>query len=296
MQYLYEQGDLLNSPYEVFLFDTSKHGFPVRQHWHYYAEMLYILEGDVICSCGDQTFNMKPGDVIFFPPKSLHSIYSNGNHLIKYYVVKFDLGRFQEHADITLKLRTIILEAGQISTAPIYFPKEVNEAYPFLFLFEALAHEYARKDYAYHAAMKSTINCILIAIIRIWRSNGFNPSEQVSQPEDSAIDTITQYIDAHSNQQILVEDLAAKCNMSYSFFAKKFKQIYGRSCKEYIEYIRVSKAEDLLLFTDNDLTYISQETGFSDSSHMIKTFKKYKGITPKQYRLMSTKSVNEKKI
>ena len=36
-------------------------------------------------------------------------------------------------------------------------------------------------------------------------------------------------------------------------FAKNFKQYYGRSCKEYIEFIRICKAEDMLLFTDFDL-------------------------------------------
>ena len=41
-----------------------------------------------------------------------------------------------------------------------------------------------------------------------------------------------------------------------------------------------------------DLTYISQETGFSDCSHMIKTFRKYKNITPKQYRLQNTKTLH----
>jgi YesN/AraC family two-component response regulator len=61
--------------------------------------------------------------------------------------------------------------------------------------------------------------------------------------------------------------------------------MYGVSCKEYIECFRIFKVEDFLLFTDFDLTYISQETGYSDCSHMIKQFKKYRGITPKQFRL-----------
>jgi len=73
--------------------------------------------------------------------------------------------------------------------------------------------------------------------------------------------------------------------MSYSYFAKSFHNLYGRSCKEYIEFIRISKAEELLLFTDCDLSYISQETGFADSSHLIKTFRRLKGMTPRQYKL-----------
>jgi transcriptional regulator GlxA family with amidase domain len=140
--------------------------------------------------------------------------------------------------------------------------------------------------------MHASLTCLLLAMVRIWKDNGYTPPMMATQPEDDSIETITEYIDAHSNQPLKVEDLASLCNMSYSFFAKKFRQLYGRSCKEYIEYIRVTKAEDLLLFSDYDLTYISQETGFSDCSHMIKTFRKYKNITPKQYRLQNTKALH----
>ena len=77
--------------------------------------------------------------------------------------------------------------------------------------------------------------------------------------------------------------------MSYPNFARLFKQKYNQSCKEYIEFIRLNKAEDLLLMTNIDLTYISNETGFADCSHLIRTFKKWKGVTPGQWR-----SKNEK--
>lgn len=79
-------------------------------------------------------------------------------------------------------------------------------------------------------------------------------------------------------------DIAKKCGLSYSCFAKKFREQYGMSCKQYIERMRLYKAEDFLLFTEFDLNYISQETGFSDCSHLIKCFKKYKGVTPKKFR------------
>lgn len=74
------------------------------------------------------------------------------------------------------------------------------------------------------------------------------------------------------------------CGMSYSYFAKLFRETYNQSCKEYIEFTRINKAADLLLFTNQDLTYISQETGFADCSHLIRTFKKWKGMTPKQWK------------
>ena len=75
--------------------------------------------------------------------------------------------------------------------------------------------------------------------------------------------------------------------MSYSYFAKMFLKYYGQSCKQYIEFIRLSKVENFLLFTDYDLNYIAAETGFADCSHLIRTFKKHYQITPKQFRLRS---------
>lgn len=73
--------------------------------------------------------------------------------------------------------------------------------------------------------------------------------------------------------------------MSYSYFARKFHETYGRSCKDYINYIRVLRAQEFLLNTDYNLDYIAQETGFYYSSHFIRTYKKIKGVTPKQERI-----------
>ena len=55
---------------------------------------------------------------------------------------------------------------------------------------------------------------------------------------------------------------------------------------EYLEEMRVYKAEELLMFTDFDLTYIANECGYSDCSHLINSFKKHKNMTPKQFRKM----------
>lgn len=96
---------------------------------------------------------------------------------------------------------------------------------------------------------------------------------------------ILEYIDAHSAEPLEVRQLAEMCHMSYSNFARLFRENYGRSCKEYIKYIRLNKAQDLLLNSDYNLDYIAQETGFFDCSHFIRTYKKWRGITPKQERM-----------
>ena len=100
---------------------------------------------------------------------------------------------------------------------------------------------------------------------------------------------ILEYIDTHSAEPLEVQQLAEMCHMSYSNFARLFRENYGRSCKEYIKYIRLNKAQDLLLNSDYDLDYIAQETGFFDCSHFIRTYKKWRGITPKQERMQNRK-------
>ena len=101
-----------------------------------------------------------------------------------------------------------------------------------------------------------------------------------------------EYIDMHSAEPLEIQELAEMCHMSYSNFARLFRKKYGRSCKEYIHYIRLNKAQDLLLNSDYDLNYIAMETGFFDCSHFIRTYKKWKGITPKQERMRKGQSLS----
>ena len=72
----------------------------------------------------------------------------------------------------------------------------------------------------------------------------------------------------YKRQDLSVAELAEKFHMSYSYFAAIFKEYYGQTCKEMILTVRLQKAEDLLQFTDFDLTYISQETGFLSLIHI----------------------------
>ena len=51
MQYLFEYHDTLDSPYEAFLYDTSQMAFPIRSHWHYFMELIYMKEGTALIEC-----------------------------------------------------------------------------------------------------------------------------------------------------------------------------------------------------------------------------------------------------
>ena len=80
------------------------------------------------------------------------------------------------------------------------------------------------------------------------------------------------------------QTLAARCSISYPWFAKRFHDYFGISCKQCIEKLRVETVEQYLTYSDLDLKTISQKTGYTDCSHMVKDFRRMNGMTPGQYR------------
>ena len=294
MQYLFEYADTMNSPYEAFVFDASKTTFPVRPHWHYFMEIILMKEGQAMFESDGTTYVLEKGDLILFYPEAVHAIYAVAGFPIIYDVMKFDVNKLHAPNSYTPRLGAVIQAAratcsnvpGVGPKAPIVFREERLRSLNIAYYFNTCISELNGRHYGYDVIVHNTISELLITIIRLWYEKGFSPDKISAEPENAAtIRSITAYIDEHSGENIRVEDLADKCGMSYSFFAKSFHDLYGRSCKEYIELMRVTKAEDMLLFTSHSLSWIAQETGFSDSSHLIKTFRRWKDSTPKQFRL-----------
>ena len=287
MKNLYEDSDILNSPVEAFLFDIQKYVFPVEAHWHYYIELIYILKGAVCVTCNQKTYALQEGQLIFLPPQAVHSIYSSSGkkQQVRYYVLKFDANRVHLSGEYLPKISTVFRSIAAADQFPIVFSQADFGNFSLLNFFEACTMEAAKKRYGYDSYLLSSLALFNIHLLRIWRSHGLvHETEQYEQDEDYSIHDILMYIDAHSSDTLKIETLANMCHMSYSYFAKTFHKLYGQSCKEYIEFVRLCKVENLLLFTDYDLNYISMETGFSDCSHLIRTFKRKYGLTPKKYR------------
>lgn len=290
MNFLFEEINILTSPYEAFLVDTRNGSFPIKSHWHYYMEIIFMLKGTALINCNGREYILEPGDLILFHPQAVHSIFASSHEHLKYDVLKFDINNLHINSSYTPKLSAIFKCALDDSYAPIFFPAIGFESFSLENLFDSCIEEINNKDYGYDIRLQSLISSLLIEIVRIWRKNGFDTNNLALMPDETdSLHTILQYIDEHSHKSLRVEFLAEKCHMSYSYFAKKFHELYGQSCKDYIEFIRLSKVKDLLLFTNFDLNYISQEVGFSDCSHLIRTFRKKTGLTPKQFRMQHIK-------
>ncbi len=285
MHYLFEADDKLNTPVECFYYNPSSQPFPVKLHWHYFMEIIYIITGSAEVRADDRSYILHDGDMIMFHPKSVHGIYAVDGNMLKYAVMKFDINRLNVTSVYTPKLRSVFRSAEKRGMC-IYFPADDIAEENFEELFVTCINEMQQSCYGSDIIVQTRIYELLIKILRRWQAQGFSVDSEVFA-EDTHYDiyNITEYIDEALNGGVSVSEIAQRCGMSYSYFAKKFLAVYGMSCKEYIEQMRLYRVEELLLYTDFDLSYIAQETGYSDCSHMIKSFRRSRGMTPKQFRL-----------
>jgi transcriptional regulator GlxA family with amidase domain len=95
---------------------------------------------------------------------------------------------------------------------------------------------------------------------------------------------VQEYIEAHLEENIALEALAAAAGLSMFHFARAFKQSEGVTPHSYLVQRRIERAQELLTVTDCSLSDIALATGFSDQSHLARHFRERVGMPPSAFR------------
>ena len=93
-----------------------------------------------------------------------------------------------------------------------------------------------------------------------------------------------EYINANFSGEIKLKDIAAAVGMSMFHLSRTFRASTGVTLHRYLTRTRVERVKALLLDSDQSLAVIADAAGFSDQSHMSKTFKRFTGTTPRLFR------------
>lgn len=101
---------------------------------------------------------------------------------------------------------------------------------------------------------------------------------------ENPIDTAIRYIRSNLAEDITLDDLAAKVNLSICYFAHRFKAQTGFSPMEYVIGARLDQAKILLARTSKPISEIACEVGYSSASSLTNIFTRKEGMPPGQYR------------
>lgn len=101
-------------------------------------------------------------------------------------------------------------------------------------------------------------------------------------PQASNIHAI---IEANWCYNLALEDYAKLCNRSLSSFKRDFQKLYGTPPAHWLLNKRLEYAVQLLLRSDRTINDVSFDTGFENSTHFSRVFKRRFGLSPLQYRI-----------
>ena len=102
------------------------------------------------------------------------------------------------------------------------------------------------------------------------------------------IRTVTEFIDAHLDEQLSLAHLAQTVSLSQYHFARRFREATGTTPHRFVTERRVERAERLLTSSTLPISVVANACGFSDQSHLTRVFQQWFGATPRAVRLRAS--------
>jgi AraC family transcriptional regulator, regulatory protein of adaptative response / methylphosphotriester-DNA alkyltransferase methyltransferase len=106
-------------------------------------------------------------------------------------------------------------------------------------------------------------------------------------PDNEWVAQITEYIDKNYTVRLTLETLAEIAHGSPYHLHRTFKSIMGITPVVYIQQIRINKAKEYLIYSNNAISDIALAVGMPTTSYFITFFKKQTGFTPGEYRQLN---------
>lgn len=102
--------------------------------------------------------------------------------------------------------------------------------------------------------------------------------------ENQEVASVLTYLNNNYNKKISIADLTEEFSINRTTLSKQFNDYVGESIITYLNKLRISMASIILRDTKLPVTEVMERVGFTDSTHFLRTFKKYMQLTPTEYR------------
>ena len=168
-----------------------------------------------------------------------------------------------------------------ISQNRILFKNKIANSKEISKLIHEFVKEFEAKEIGYEMAVKATLYQLLVLLLRNHVQLVLTSKEYDARMRNLVrLNGILEYIENNYGEKITLDQLCSIANISRFYFCRLFKSITGKSLGEYLNQLRINKAEALLKNGEVNITEAAMSCGFDDINYFSRMFKKYKNESP----------------
>ena len=260
-----------------------EHGCPdwrIRWHYHEEYELHFTVTTYGKVFVGNYIGSFQPGNLILTGPFLPHNWIS------------------QMEPDEAIKLRDQVVHFNHttIAGAAELMP-ELQQVLPLLehakygveFTGQTqYAHDYINQIKGSTGVARLGHFCHLMDVLAHTLDYRLLSTEQIRLPSDEVlqerINRVVNYVMEHYQNSISLAEVAALVGMNESYFSRFFRKATGNRFSDFVNRIRISKACELLTYTDKYITTICYQVGFNNVANFNRRFFDHKQATPSDYR------------
>jgi AraC-like DNA-binding protein/quercetin dioxygenase-like cupin family protein len=256
---------------------------PALLHTHDYFEILYVVQGACIQQIGQQTQQLKQGDLCLLSPAACHSTFARADDILIHILISpriiedFFTNALRGRNAVSDFLRNALFLKDYASYLTFQTTGDDELLHQILDMF---LEEFQMDEYA-DGIIASMLKVFFIKLVRKYKRTVKSPA--FAPPVYAKTSDILQYI--HENYATAsLSELSKMLNYSIPYCSKYIKICTGYSFSQIQKRVRAQKAVDYLLHTDMSVERISELVGYTNPENFMRMFKKAYGISPAQYR------------
>lgn len=275
----------MGDPYflELDLTPRSKDKSMEFPHVHPHYEIYVVLDHGVGYFVDGKYYALSEGDIVLVPPRVFHKgVYYQENEVHRL-LLSFKLPDTDEFWKITRQIDKLF----DLPCPVIRFPRNVTE--DLVSILTDCFKEYNNDSFGlfqmYLASQSMRFLCQLKKDLKYGSTYKNIEMNEISHK----VFAISSYIGSHYSESLSLDMLADKFYVSSCYLSRKFKEITGFSFVQYIQQVRITKAQEKLSSSFDSIQTISESCGFLSLSQFNRVFRSSCGMTPSEYRDKITK-------
>ena len=267
-----------DDPFSTYHIENRGQSFQIPVHWHDELEIIYVKSGFLTVNISGENYIGKPGDAFVVSPGNLHFMGSQTG-TVDYFTFLFPLKYIAFRSDDMLDDKLIEpLNSGHLMISP-EIKDTVKEQC------EQLARVYAAEIDKSESKITSQIRkkIILLQFIHELWKKGFIV-ENDTTGRNTVEKEMVSYIQQNYIGKILLREFGEQFHLSEKYISRYFKEHFHITLSQYVTYLRLEHAKQMLQETDISVTEVAMQSGYQNISYFIRSFKKTYGVSPLKYR------------